>query len=301
MTPDQRAIVEVVREAFGEPEVVEFPEVWGPRVVVGAATPVGEVFVKAAGDADVRAEVVTIGLAREAGVPVPRVLATGVDTRVPGGHWFAMSKVEGVEWAVENEVLAPRTLADIAGCLARLHRVQTGGFGPLDAAGRGTCETWPTWIVQSARCYLDALVAAGHATDAFQTMAMKVFEEATPTLGRGSLVHGDLTGCETFVDPVSGVVTGIVDWGGAIVADPVFEFAKVQAGGPADCPAPEIVLPTLLDHYICDVGIDRARIDRTLPLYRAHNAIFNADWCRREGVPWIDGLLAAADAWLRTV
>ena len=95
MTPYQRAIVEVVRDAFGEPENLQFPEEWGPRVVVGATTPVGVVFAKAAAAADVRAEVTTIGLAREAGVPVPRVLATGTDPRLPGGHWFATAKVEG--------------------------------------------------------------------------------------------------------------------------------------------------------------------------------------------------------------
>lgn len=301
MTPDQRAIVDVVREVFGEPESVQFPEVWGPRVVVGAITPVGVVFAKAAGDADVGAEVSTLGLAREAGVPVPRVLATGADTRVPGGNWFAMSGVEGVEWSSGDRALTARIVPDIARCLAKLHRVRPSGFGPLDAAGHGTYESWPAWILHTARGYLDALVEAGHATDLFRANAMKVFEEATPTIDRGSLVHSDLTGCETFVDPGHGVVTGIVDWGGAVVGDPVFELAKVEAGGPADAPGPKLVLPTLLDRYFAETGIDRARIDRTLPLYQAHNAIFNADWCRREGVPWIDELLAAADSWLRTV
>ena len=164
-----------------------------------------------------------------------------------------------------------------------------------------TCDSWPAWVLQTAHSYLNNLVEAGHATDTFRTQAIKVFKRSTPTIDRGSLVHGDLTGCETFVDPERGVVTGIVDWGGAIVGDPVFELAKVSAGGPADDPGPKMMLPTLLDRYVAETGIDRARINRTLPLYQAHNAIFNADWCRREGVPWIDGLLAAADAWLRTV
>jgi aminoglycoside phosphotransferase (APT) family kinase protein len=301
MTPDQRAVVEVVRATFGEPETLEFPEVWGPRVVVGATTPKGAVFTKAAGDADVRAEVTTLGLAREAGVPVPEVLATGADDKVPGRVWFAMSKVEGVEWAPEDQALAPRTLRDIARCLARLHRVQPDGFGPLDASGQGIHDSWPAWILQSTHSYLDALVESGHADGAFRAKAIKVFEQATPTIERGSLVHGDLTGCETFVDPESGVVTGIVDWGAAVVADPVFEFAKVMAGGPADSPAPGMVLPTLLDRYAVETGLDRARIDQSLPLYQAHNAIFNADWCRREGVPWIEGLLAAGGAWLEQV
>lgn len=302
MTPDQHAVVEVIREAFGEPENVEFPEVWGPRVVVGATTPLGAVFVKAAGDADVCAEVTTIGLAREAGVPVPRVLATGMDARVPGGHWFATARVEGVEWRVENRVLAPRTLPDIARCLARLHRVRPTGFGPLDAAGNGTYDSWQAWILQTARAHLDALVDAGHTTDEFRTNAIEVFERATPAIERGSLVHGDLTGCETFVDPERGVVTGIVDWGAAVVGDPGYEFATVVAGGPADDPAPMMVLPTLLECYVAGTEADRAVIDRMLPLYQAHQAIGNAEWSRRENiVSWIPGLVEAAGAWLRTV
>lgn len=301
MTPYQRAILDVVRVAFGEPENAEFPEVWGPRVVVGATTPAGVVFAKAAGDADVRAEVTTIGLASEAGVPAPRVLATGADTRLPGGHWFAMSGVEGVEWSSEDRGLTAQIIPDTARCLARLHRVQPAGFGPLDAAGHGTCGSWSAWILQAVRSYLDPLVEAGRTTDGFRAEAIRVFEQATPTIDQGSLVHADLTGCETLVDPERGVITGILDWGGSIVGDPVYEFAKVHAGGPADDLGPKIVLPALLDSYVAETGMDRGRIDRTLPLYQAHNAIFNADWCRREGVPWIDGLLAAADVWLRAV
>lgn len=85
------------------------------------------------------------------------------------------------------------------------------------------------------------------------------------------------------------------------MADPVYEFATLQAGGPADDPRPKMVLPTILDDYVAGTGMDRGRIDRTLPLYQAHQALSNADWCRREGVPWIDGSVAAADAWLQTV
>ncbi|GAB3426585.1 hypothetical protein GCM10027569_66230 [Flindersiella endophytica] len=259
-------------------------------------------FAKAAGDADVRAEVATLALAREAGLPVPQVLATGADAQVPGGQWFAMAKVEGVNWATENQELAPYTLPDLAHCLARLHSVQPKGFGPLDATGNGTYDSWPAWILQSARKDLDGLVDGGYANDAFRTAALKVFERATPPIERGSLVHGDLTGCETFVDPERGLVTGIVDWGGAVVADPIYEFAKVAAGGPADDPGPKRVLPTLLDRYASETGMDRTTIDRILPLYQAHNAIFNAEWSRRENVvPWIDGLVAAAATWLRTV
>jgi aminoglycoside phosphotransferase (APT) family kinase protein len=270
-------------------------------VVVGAATPAGVVFAKAAGDADVCAEVTTIGLAAEVGVPVPRVLATGADSRLPGRHWFATAEVEGVNWSIDNPTRPAQTLPDLACCLARLHRVQPPGFGPLDPAGHGTFESWTGWVLQTARSCLDALAEAGHTTDAFRTGAIKVFEKATPTIRQGILAHGDLSESETFLDPDSGRVTGIVDWGAAIVADPIFGLATISAGGPADDPRPTMVLPTLLDHYLPQTGPDRAHVHRTLPLYRAHNAISNAEWSCREGVPWTDDLLAAADAWFREV
>lgn len=299
MTPEQQAVVEVIRQHFGEPTKIRLPEVWGPRVVIEATTANGVIFVKAAGDADVRAEVTAIGLARAAGVPAPQVLAMDADPQLPGGYWFAMSAVAGTEWVVENESVMPETLSDIAHHLASLHRVRRAGFGPLDRTGNGTWEFWPDWIMQTARGYLDALVASGDTTDEFRSAALDIFHNLTPTIERGSLVHGDLTGCETFVDAKTGTVTGIVDWGGAVVADPIYEFAKLQAGGPADNPTPRLVLPAILDSYVAATEVDRVGIERILPLYRAHNALFNADWCRREGVPWIEGLLAAADAWLR--
>lgn len=299
VTPDQFALVQVVREAFGEPEAVEFPEVWGPRVVAKAQTSRGVIYAKAAGDADVRAEAAAIRLAGDVGVPVPAILTAAADLRVPGGHWFAMSAVEGVEWTAENTALAAHTLPDVARCLARLHRVSPAGFGSLDRTGNGTCESWPEWVVQTARGCLGRLHEAGHVDDDFRSMALAVFRRVTPTVQRGSLVHGDLTGTETLVDPVDGRVAGIVDWGGAVVADPVYEFATLQAGGPADDPIPAMVLPTILAAYVAETGMDRDRIERTLPLYRAHQALCNADWCRREGVPWIDGLVTAAEAWLQ--
>lgn len=301
MTPDQQALIQVMRETFGELGIVGFPEVWGPRVVVRADTSQGAIYAKAAGDADVGAEAVAIRLAGDAGVPVPRVLTRAADGRVPGGCWFAMSAVEGVEWEAENQDLAPNTLHDVARCLARLHRVTPTGFGSLDRTGNATCDSWPGWVVQTARGYLDRLVEGDHVTGDYVHMAMEVFQRAAPAIDRGSLVHGDLTGSETLVDPSDGRIVGIVDWGGVVVADPVYEFATLQAGGPADDLTPKMVLPKILNDYVVETGMDRARIDRTLPLYQAHQALGNADWCRREGVPWIEGLVNAAEAWLRAL
>lgn len=232
---------------------------------------------------------------------MPRVLATGADPRLPGGHWFATAKVEGANWSIDDPASATRIVPDIACCLAALHRVRPKGFGPLDADGQGTDVSWPAWVLRSVRADLDSLVESGHTTDAFRTKAIEVFEHATPTIERGSLLQADLGEGNTFVDPERGVVTGILDFGSSVVGDPVYELAKVAAGGPGNDPRTMLVLPTLLERYIAEADIDRVRVDCVLPLYRAHNAILNAEWSRREGIPWTEGLLTAADAWLRAV
>lgn len=39
------------------------------------------------------------------------------------------------------------------------------------------------------------------------------------------LVHGDLTGDHILIDPASGSLTGVIDWGDAMIGDPAFDFA----------------------------------------------------------------------------
>lgn len=299
VSPYQRAIIDIARQQFGAAEVVRFPEVWGPRVVLQADTPHGTVFLKAAADANVESEVAVLRLVRSAGVPAPQVVASGADRRVPGGHWFATSAAEGVNWAITNDDLSMRAVPHIAYCLANLHAVTVDGFGPLNKAGQGTHPSWDDWILQTAEEHLESLVTHGCTTKAFGALAISTFQSYTPTIQPGSLIHADLGESETFIDPTSAVVTALVDWGGAVVGDPVYEFGRIVAGGPAGDPRPGIVLPSLLQAYVAETSITFDRIKRVLPLYRAHNAILNAEWSRRERIPWVEGLLRAADTWIR--
>lgn len=297
-SPEQQAIVTVVHREFGEPIAVRFPEVWGPRVVVEATLEDGSVVVKATGDADVSAEARVLTLASDAGVPTPRLLASGTDSALPGGRWIAMSKAPGIQWPIDDAVHTARTVRDIATCFARLHRVRLEGFGPVDPSGRGVFESWQGWLCTSASEDLDTLVAAGLAGNEFRTKAESAFATLAAPIEPGCLVHGDLGAGETFVDPGDGGVTCIVDWGGAIIGDPVYEFARFVAGGPADDPRPSAILPKVIEYYVAETGMDRDRPHRVLPLYHAHNAISNAAWSYREEVPWIDGLLGKADGLL---
>lgn len=296
LTFEQRSVVDIVHEEFGTPISTTIPEAWGPRVIVGAELEDAVVFVKAAGDSDVVAEAATIELARAAGVPVPEVVASGADGRLPGGDWIALAKVPGVNWDISGSATNARTVGDLAVICGQLSRVRVAGFGALTADSVGRLATWRDWVLGELEDYLGQLLEADYATEEFAARARAVFTAHTPVIAQGSLVHGDLAGSHTFVDPTDGSVTGVIDWGDSLIGDPVYELAKFIAGGPPDDPWPERLLPEIVEHYLVETDVDRDRLNRTLPLYRAHNAIFNAAWSVREGTTsWIDGLLSKAD------
>ncbi|MGI8870371.1 MAG: phosphotransferase family protein [Mycobacteriales bacterium] len=298
MTPEQQAAVELVRREFGESVLTRFPEAWGPRVVLEVTVGDRTIFVKVAGDTDVFAEASALRLARTAGVPVPGVLSSGTDPKVPGGRWIALGQAPGIQWPIDDPRTTGRTVRDIAVCLARLHRLLLPGFGPLSMDGVGTCGSWRDWLGDSVDADLHALVRLAHALRKFRAKAMSVVGQAAPSIERGSMLQGDLGDPHVFVNPEDGALTCIIDWGGAIIGDPIYELARFVAGGPADDPRPRALLPDLIEHYLADTGIDRSRVDRSLPLYQALQAIFNAAWSHREGVSWIPGLLGRADALL---
>ena len=80
-------------------------------------------------------------------------------------------------------------------------------------------QLWDDW---ADRCALTVgeLVRAGRLTPA---------EAATARLG---LAHGDIGGVNTRIDPLSGDVTGFLDWDGAVHADTRTDLAALAAGCP---------------------------------------------------------------------
>jgi aminoglycoside phosphotransferase (APT) family kinase protein len=112
---------------------------------------------------------------------------------------------------------------------------------------------------------------------------------------RPRLLHGDLGDGEIFVDPRSGAVTALVDWGDALSGDPLYDFARFVAGGPADDERPALYLPGVKQSYTRHVGCDPAALEgKVLALYDMHNTVRNAAWCVREETPWIEDLCAHA-------
>jgi len=72
---------------------------------------------------------------------------------------------------------------------------------------------------------------------------------------------------EVFVDE-SLEVTAIVDWADAVVGDPIYDFARFVAGGPAAGPRPARMRPEAKRFYTRPQHVVNA--DRYYSLYQAH-------------------------------
>jgi aminoglycoside phosphotransferase (APT) family kinase protein len=301
----QEAALAVLKNHFGEIRASKVHYTWGKRVVVEAATdqyPEG-VVLKASAERSVKTEVSTARLAGQASVPVPLILAEGIDERLPGQDWFVMSKAEGQTWlsASQTDEQLARTLDEIGHIFALLHSVKLQGYGPLKPGQGGTYPTWSGWLLAELRRASQPLVQAGHLFPDFLADTQSVMEALAPELEilPPALVHGDLGDGEIFVDPGSGAVTAIVDWGDSLSGDPRFDFAHFVAGGPADDPRPARYHPAVKQAYVKYSGCDPTYLDtRIADLYAMHNSVCNACWSLREIPQWIDALCAHATSLL---
>jgi len=297
----QEAALDVLSDRCGDIHERRVHQTWGDRIVIEARTsrfPTG-VVLKASREQSVRAEVYAARCAERAGVPVPAILAEGKDQRLPGQDWFVMKRADGQPWAlvVQADVQRARTLDDIGQVFASLHGVTMRNYGPLTPGLGGRYPSWSGWLHAELLSCSQPLIREGHLPPHFMRMADDVLRSLAPELEtvRPALLHGDLGDGEIFVDPRSGAVTALVDWGDALSGDPLYDFARFVAGGPADDERPALYLPQVMQSYTRYVGCDPAALEgKILALYDMHNAVRNAAWCVREETAWIEDLCARA-------
>lgn len=299
----RRAAERVLAAAFGGVDDVVAHATWGATLVVEARTPAGgAVVLKASAVQDVLVESNAAQLARGAGAAVPEVLASGREPGLPGGKWFAMERARGVTWESLHEagVDSRALLEDLAGHLARVHGLELPGFGWLDAQGRGRFGSWSEWLEHAWSNDLRRLERAWPGARTLAPLADAALRALAPELTRrrAGLLHGDLGDREVFVDAPAGTVSAIVDWGDAVVGDPLYELVRFVGGGPADDPRPARFTPILERAYTARTGLEAPPQLRAL--YRAHNAIRNAGWSIEHEPGWIPALVEVATTCLRT-
>ena len=174
-------------------------------------------------------------------IAAPSLLAEGrlcddVDAPWP---YLITTRMSGVSWA-DAEISGEQRLsvaADLAKQMRRVHALRPSGivtregFPNIDVAAAAERSSLPPQLVEQVDDYVARL---GPSDPVF--------------------VHGDLTKEHAFVE--DGRLTGIIDWGDAIVADRHYELIQIYRGT-FDCD--KTLLRAFLDAYEWPVGEDLPR------------------------------------------
>jgi aminoglycoside phosphotransferase (APT) family kinase protein len=175
----------------------------------------GELIVRLRKDGDhqsVDAEVRLLAVVAEvASLPVPEIVFSGVDC-------LAYRKLPGVPLLSVRGVDAELIGARLGGFLGALHGVSDRLRGVVQVDDQPLTE----WRDEAAECYSTSV----ELVPAVYRAAVMRFLAAAPPVGDAELVfsHNDLGIEHVLVDPVSGAITGVIDWTDAAFCDPAYDF-----------------------------------------------------------------------------
>lgn len=270
---------------------------WGPTIVVRVGLDDGpSAYLKASTAQDVHTEAAVIRRVRAAGVPAPEVVGIGLDEELPGKRWMITQAAPGETLQDVGQAAATigRTLDDLAQCYTLLHRISLPGYGPIaPTVDHAMFQSWSDWQAHIMNRALDTLTCRGAVSEHFVKRARLVSEHFAPYLDAApaAMLHADLGDREVYVDPSTGAVTALVDWGDALIGDPLYDLVRFVGGGPADDPRPSQLHPELHRNYFQQNLQDRADADRMMTFYRFHICIVEAAWEQT----WAPGHIAWAD------
>ncbi|TDC20787.1 aminoglycoside phosphotransferase family protein [Streptomyces sp. 8K308] len=167
--------------------------------------------------ADLRKEAVVIPHAARLGVRAPEIVEFDGVGEALGAPYLVQRRAPGV--APQGDEPGPDAYRELGRQLALLHAAPPASLAGVaeDRAGnprRGIEDL-------AARGYLSAGLARW-LTGWLDELAGQA--PAEPPL---VLTHGDISAGNLLVDPASGALTALIDWGDAVHADPAAEFAKV--------------------------------------------------------------------------
>ena len=173
----------------------------------------------------VERDVALLGFAdRHSTLLPPRVLAAD-----PEAGALLTTRVPGVAAAEAGHVDAPALADDLAGFLSALHAVDAASAAEVVRPDPDSAETWLEQVGEEYAAVADRVAADLRGP-------VEAFLAAGPPPPAEHLVfcHNDVRDDHLMVDPASGRVTGLIDWGDAVLGDPALDLATVLTDfGPA--------------------------------------------------------------------
>jgi aminoglycoside phosphotransferase (APT) family kinase protein len=182
------------------------------------------------------AELAAMRIATDLGQPVPAVLWHDTTATRVASELFIMEWCPGTAMKALRPHLSTAEQqhvdAQIAGFLRTLHSVTADGFG-LFAAGSARFERWSDAFIDLYDMLLaDAADLSIPLPRPYAELALipRRHVEELDLVTRPSFVHWDMWDQNTFVDPTTLQVTGLIDYERAMWADPLMEVNFVLKG-----------------------------------------------------------------------
>lgn len=166
----------------------------------------------------VRREAGVLGVAaRHSPLPVPRIVFADDEAGA-----IAYRKLPGEPLSHHDDLPTAPLAGALGAFLDALHGLPTTLVQDLAEPEDGPLTEW---LIHSRRD-LDAIRSA---LDVERMRLMERFLGSTPPSEprRRVLCHNDLGAEHILVDPGSGVITGVIDWGDATIADPAVDLALI--------------------------------------------------------------------------
>ena len=288
--PGEIAVAAFVVDVLGyRPTRISRTHAFATNAVFEVDTNDQRLMVKASmsGDA-LRGEVWACARAAAAGFPAPQILADvraiGPDARM---NAYVMRRIPG-----DPITRAHPAFRELGVILRALHAVKVSGFGTVAEATwdqhggfRLRQRSWKAFLMSictDTRGLVDTCALAIPVADAVESVIDA--HDAALSDVEGCLCHGDLKANHIFVEGMR--LTGVIDWGDAVVGDPLWEIARYAHRGDAQS------LSVLLSGYDPE-GTMRDEIAWRIPLYSALWTLVDAVVDHRLGSA-VDGLLNAA-------
>jgi aminoglycoside phosphotransferase (APT) family kinase protein len=200
--------------------------------------------------ANVGGEVAAMRHAREAGLPVPRILATGPD------HYVAAWCDHAPEPDADPTADRLRAMAD---ALGRLRAGPAGDFartGFLRAGGVEGHDSWSATLCALLDGWRDSLEPRGHADVARETIeTVRAHRDALDGVDPPALLHGNVH--PAHVGESNEDLTCLIDFEHALVGLPEYDFMRTVV---------PVFLGALGDAAELDLGRFRARYESHRPL-----------------------------------
>jgi aminoglycoside phosphotransferase (APT) family kinase protein len=285
--------VTIARVGFGQSNITSIVSAAGGREWVLREPPPGNHSQSAH---DVTREARIVSNLADSGIPVPRVIGTGV---APSGTgFFVMERVPGSPLETEDDAAELSTQQrhglglQVIRTLARLHTLDPAAVG-LSDLGRPTPAPYLERQIRRMSATWDRVgLATGH--DAVWHEVRTRLGDGLPALSATVIMHGDFRLSNLLVQ--SGRITAVLDWELCTLGDPLADLAwllddwRQPNDAAISMPSPTRVggfpdRPAMIDEYrrLTGFSVDRITYYRGFTQWRAATLLQGVAARRRSG------------------